>query len=204
MLDTIFEFDRAITFCINGGHSPFWDSIMLFLSSKTVWIPLYAAIAATMFFPDKYKMPSTPKWIAGIIGIVALLVAFGLTDQICNLLKNTTERLRPGHDPITGPIVWLPSGKGGLYTFPSAHAANSMCIAVLTALILKRKWYTISIICWSMAIGFSRIYLARHFFTDVVCGLILGAIIGYCAYLLWKKIWNIYLNKTNRDALLHR
>ena len=171
---------------------------MLFFSSKTVWIPLYLAMAAAMFFPKWYGKPQIKGWVAALIGIGAILVAFGLTDQICNLLKNTTERLRPGHDPITAPLMWLPDGKGGPYTFPSAHAANSMCIAILTALIFRRKWYTITIISWSVAIGFSRIYLARHFFTDVVCGLILGALIGWLVYKLWEKVWTIYLNKHNK------
>lgn len=200
MLETIFEFDRGITFFINGAHTPFWDAIMLFFSSKTVWIPLYLAMAAAMFFPKWYGKPQIKGWLAALIGIVAILLAFGLTDQICNLLKNTTERLRPGHDPITGPLMWLPDGKGGLYTFPSAHSANSMCLAVLTSLIFRRKWYTITLVSWSIIIGFSRIYLARHFFTDVLCGLILGAIIAYLIYKLWEKVWNIYLKKHNQQC----
>lgn len=195
MLDTILEFDRNISFIINGAHTPFWDSIMLFFSAKAVWIPLYIAIAAAMFFPKWYGKPQIKGWIAAIIGIAACIIAFGLTEQICNILKILTERLRPGHDPLTAPMMWLPSGKGGLYSFPSAHAANSMCIAVLTSLIFKRRWYTCTILLWSVTMGFSRIYLARHFFTDVICGLLLGAIIGAGIYLLWNKLWSIYLNK---------
>ena len=87
MLETIFEFDRGITFFINGAHTPLWDAIMLFFSSKTVWIPLYLAMAAAMFFPKWYGKPQIKGWVAALIGIGAILVAFGLTDQICNLLK---------------------------------------------------------------------------------------------------------------------
>jgi undecaprenyl-diphosphatase len=75
-----------------------------------------------------------------------------------------------------------------------------MCLAVLTSLIFRRKWYTITLVSWSIIIGFSRIYLARHFFTDVLCGLILGAIIAYLIYKLWEKVWNIYLKKHNQQC----
>ena len=75
-----------------------------------------------------------------------------------------------------------------------------MCLAVLTSLIFKKKGYTITLVSWSLIVGFSRIYLARHFFTDVVCGLLLGAIIAYGMYKLWNKIWSLYLKKYRQQC----
>lgn len=52
MMDWLIELDYDITLGLNALHTPFLDSIMLFLSSSKVWIPLYVVIVALMFVPN--------------------------------------------------------------------------------------------------------------------------------------------------------
>ena len=54
MTDWLINLDHSITLGLNGMHTPFWNEVMLFLSAKTVWIPLYAAIAILFFVPRWY------------------------------------------------------------------------------------------------------------------------------------------------------
>lgn len=195
MIESIINFDYKILLAINGLHTPFWDTAMYFLSSSNVWIPLYILIAAALFIPSFYgknskisKFSSTQRWLIGIIGVSIVLLCFGLTDQISGLIKNSVRRLRPGHDSHLAAMLYLFDGKGGLYSFVSSHAANTFGFALLTTLIFKRKLYLVFIFLWAGLVSFSRIYLARHFFTDVICGALTGMTIATALYFLWLYI----------------
>lgn len=211
MTDWIIRLDHDITLAINSAHTPAWDSVMLFLSSHTVWIPLYVAIAVLMFIPIWYGRKSTafkvrttvPAWLIGLIGVLCVLLCFGLTEQITNLVKNWVQRPRPGHDPLLEGLLHLPQGAGGLYGFFSAHAANTFGLAVLTALIFRRGWYSALMCIWAAAVGFSRIYLARHFTSDVICGSLAGILVATAVWLLYRYILDSLSRRyTRRHAML--
>lgn len=196
MTDWLIELDHKIVLGLNAMHTPLWDSIMLFLSSKTVWIPLYVVLAVLMFIPKWYGRRSAafrygsriPLWLTGLTGVMAALLCFGLSDQLCNVVKFSVERLRPSHDPLLEGLLHLPEGVGGNFGFYSAHASNVFCLAVITALIFKRGWYSAAILLWAALISLSRIYLAKHFLTDVLCGAAAGAIIAIAVYLLYRWV----------------
>lgn len=203
MIDWLVEFDRGVTLGLNAIHTPFLDSVMLFLSAKTVWIPLYAALAVLMFIPKWYgrKSPAfrcgsrIPIWLTGLIGVLAVLLCFGLTEQITNIVKNIVQRPRPGFDPVLEGLLHLPEGTGGGYGFFSAHASNTFGMAVITALIFRRKWYSACIIVWAALISFSRIYLAKHFTTDVLCGVLAGVIVGIAVWYLYRWVLSLVSRK---------
>ncbi len=62
-------------------------------------------------------------------------------------------------------------------SFPSAHAVGAAAVAVL----VSKRHGRLGILAWIVAlwIGLSRIYLGRHYPTDVVSGYLLGAITSW-------------------------
>ena len=72
------------------------------------------------------------------------------------------------------------------FSFVSSHATNSFNVALLSLLFIRKRWFTISIIVWALVIGYSRIYLGVHYPGDVICGSVLGALIGWFNYSLYK------------------
>lgn len=68
-------------------------------------------------------------------------------------------------------------------------------MAVVTALIFRRGWYSAGIITWAALISFSRIYLAKHFTTDVICGALTGALVAIVVYLLYRWILTLISKK---------
>ena len=120
-------------------------------------------------------IPKTRK--TGVIMMAALLVDV----LLCNvLIKNLVARTRP-FDVNTA--VQLLVAKPRDYSFPSGHTAASF--ASVTALYLagEKKLWKIALVL-AVLIAFSRLYLYVHYPTDVLGGIITGAIAGYIGYKL--------------------
>lgn len=174
----LIRLDQQLLLYLNSINSPFWDEVMYALSGKFLWIPLYLAIL--VYLGLKYKR----RFL-----IILLFVILGITiaDQTSvHLFKNVFHRLRPCHEPAIAGLVHLVRGEcGGLYGFVSSHATNSFYVAMFSLLFIKKRWYTFSIIFWALIVGYSRIYLAVHYPGDVICGSILGILIGWGVYSLY-------------------
>ncbi len=170
--------DQQLFLFLNSINSPFWDKIMHAVSGVLTWVPLYLAIL--IYLGLKYKRKF-------IIILLFIILAATLADQLSvHLFKNVFHRLRPCHEPSLEGLVHLVDGKcGGLYGFVSSHAANSFNIALISLLLIRKRWFTISIILWALTVGYSRIYLGVHYPGDVICGSIFGALIGWGIYELY-------------------
>lgn len=165
------ELDHRLFLYLNSMHSPFWDDVMWFLSAKLVWIPLYLFILFLLWQRYRGKM-----WLVVIFAVLAIVMA----DQISVFIKDHVQRLRPCHDGSLDGIVHILNGHcGGQFGFVSSHAANTFALASLTAPMLRKKWYSISIFIWAAMVSYSRIYVGVHFPGDVICGALLGLFIGF-------------------------
>jgi len=171
--------DQHVFLFLNSINSPSWDKVMFLISGKVIWAPLYLGIL--IYIGIKYK-----KKIYLILPFIILAVA--LADQVSvQLFKNLFQRLRPCHEPSLEGMVHLVNGEcGGLYGFVSSHASNSFNVALISLMFIKNKWFTAGIISWAAIIGYSRVYLGVHYPGDVICGSLLGALIGYSVFKLYE------------------
>jgi undecaprenyl-diphosphatase len=181
--------DQQLFLYLNSFHSPFWDNVMHTISGKIIWIPLYLAIL--IYLGIKYKRKF-------IIILLFIILAATLADQVSvQLFKNLFQRLRPCHEPLLDGLVHQFNGEcGGSYGFISSHATNSFNVAVLSLLFIRKRWFSVSIVIWALVIGYSRIYLGVHYPGDVICGSIVGALIGWGIYKLYFL--------TDRKILQHK
>ena len=170
--------DRSASLFINSLNSPLTDPVWQFFSNKLVWIPLYLAVL--VFFFLKFGWKTALKCLA------ACVLTIVICDQFSNLIKDACARMRPCHDPwmVTHGLHML-EGKGNLYGFFSAHAANAMGFALCSALCIKpgsgRKTtaYTVLIVIWVLLVGISRVFVGKHFLGDVLVGFGVGALVGW-------------------------
>lgn len=76
-------------------------------------------------------------------------------------------------------------------SFPSGHTEGAFAAATFMALILpqKNKWLAVPLFIIALSTGYSRIYLAQHFFQDILAGSMIGTIFCLLTYVTIQKWW---------------
>lgn len=106
--------------------------------------------------------------VNGTMVISSLLLSTILGEGI---IKHIIKRKRPFIDEEGNDLL---IAKPITYSFPSGHTSSSF--AAVGILIATSNSLSICFLIWAILIGFSRIYLKVHYFTDVFIGMILGII----------------------------
>jgi undecaprenyl-diphosphatase len=89
-------------------------------------------------------------------------------------LKRLTDRARPDGEH-----------KRSNASFPSSHAANAFAIAA----VLARHWRRAASALWALAvlIAGSRVYLNRHFTSDIAVGAAIGIMGAWAVHAQWER-----------------
>ena len=188
MIEFIKSIDLTLLDLINGAGRPFLDPIMIFLSAKFVWIPLYLYLIFLL-----YAQYGKRFWIP----LLFIVISLTLSDQFTSsFMKPYFQRLRPCLDQSLAIVVEIVKDCGGKYGFASSHAANTMGLAVFYLMLLKtkKKILAYAIFTWALMVGYSRAYLGVHYPGDVIVGFLVGGFFGYLCYqlhsLVIKKLGN--------------
>lgn len=138
-------------------------------------------------------------WLASMLGygsgiwlLCALYLDFGGFEQdllwklllaevasflvVSILMKHSIARERPNPDWLDqAPVFrYFPS-----FSFPSGHASSSAVgTVVLSWASPNFTWLFVFIM---LTIAFSRLYLQKHYVSDVVAGLLIGGVLGWIA-----------------------
>ena len=181
MFPTIPELDKSLTLALNGSDSLMMDSIMMIITSTIVWIPV--GIFLLYYIYTKCGIKSMLLVLGGML--LCILLADLMSSMVC---KPLVARLRPSNEPsLNGMINLVNNYRGGKYGFFSAHAANTMSIAVFLSLLLRRPPIVLLLILWSLLNCWSRLYLGVHYMGDILAGLAWGALVGWGVYLLLRR-----------------
>ena len=148
-------------------HTHILDSFFLILTKIAgTYGQLWVVVGAALLISKKTRRTG----IAVLISYVCVFI-FG---QL--ILKHLFDRLRPCQiDQAFVLLVDRPTSS----SFPSTHSAWAFSAA--TAIFMKYKKAGFAVFVVAALIAFSRMYLFLHFPTDVLCGIILGVIIGIAA-----------------------
>ncbi len=158
----------------------------LYGGAQGAWAPVM--IAATVIGGGWASLVLVPMiWhVATRRFAVALASAIAFQAVVVWGVKLAVGRVRPWI------ALGLPPPLGAPHdgSFPSGHAAGSFCVAGFLALVLpavwptaraRARWVTGFAGAAAGLVALSRVYLGAHFLSDVVCGAVLGGLIGALA-----------------------
>lgn len=181
------SFDLNLFILINQEwRNGLFDFIMPILSSMTVLVIILAA--AMGFAVYKYGKRQ-------IVLFLVLFAAIGLCDFTTSLIKDQVKRVRPLNAVASTyhqdngewqrrPADFVQTKEAGT-SFPSGHSSNSMCLAILACLLWPalKKWPLLL----PPLVGYSRIYLGKHYPVDVAAGWLYGLIVAIAVWWIWKN-----------------
>ncbi len=103
-----------------------------------------------------------------------LIATLFLVELVCNTVKMLFPKDRPIPVKRARSILFRHEGN----SFPSVHSARIIAVSMMLA-----KAYGLQLIApgllISAAVGYSRIYLKKHFLIDVIGGYLISAIISF-------------------------
>lgn len=188
-MEALSTIDSDLFLFLNGLHADWMDGVMVLITQMWVWLPLYLLL---IYWTVK-QYGKRCWWIFLAVTLVVLC-----SDQLsAHVFKPLFQRPRPCYNADLQGLIHLPKGMaGGQYGFVSSHATNTFAIAAfLTAALRKNhKWMGVVLYLWAFISSYSRIYIGYHYPGDILCGAVLGILVGLTLWkvfqlLVVKKVW---------------
>ena len=186
-METLSHIDSDLFLFLNGQHVGWLDKFMVLITDMWAWIPIYLLL----IYWAVRQYGKRCWWVFVAVALVVLC-----TDQLAShVCKPVFQRLRPCYNTDFQGLIHLPKGlAGGQYGFVSSHAANTFGVAVFLTPVLKqfRPWPAIVLYFWAIVSSYSRIYIGYHYPGDILCGALIGVLVGL---ILWKVFQRVVVRK---------
>lgn len=115
------------------------------------------------------------------------------------VLKDVIARPRPFEDNAVFAGFWefVGSPEEDGYSFPSGHMTAITAAMTAMFILCNKKWSWVGFV-GVLLMGVSRVYLIAHYTTDVIAGIVVGAISGVIAWAITKLIYFFLLKYQNK------
>ncbi|HEY4336658.1 MAG TPA: phosphatase PAP2 family protein [Puia sp.] len=174
-LHTILQGDYWLFSRINQAWTaPILDSWFIFLREQELWYPFYLflLVFATLNFRKK-------GWLWSAYFIMTVIVSDLISSHL--IKDHLVFRLRPCNNPIWADSMrFLANYCPASSSFTSSHAANHFAMAVFIYHTFKQisPWWKL-VLVWAFLISYAQVYVGVHYPLDVICGAIVGSLIGW-------------------------
>jgi len=162
--------------------NPVLDRFFLFIAESKTFLFALIMLAIILFWRGSLRLKTV---------MILVIACVAIVDPVSHyVLKPLFGRIRPCYELAD---VRLLVGCGGRFSFPSNHAANSFAIAGVVAYFFRK--YTALLATSAVLISLSRIYLGRHYPSDVLGGVVLGVLTACLVIYLLKLVLNYMESK---------
>ncbi len=169
-MDFILDLDKQLFLAINGLSGNYlFDQLMLFISARWPWGLLILSLALVTVIKRQWSKLRVVLISVAVMGCCDAFTAYGLKDNL--------ERPRPCY-AIENVNLVQPSC-GGMFGFPSNHAANGAAIAMSVFFLTRNRRYFVGLAALITVVCFSRVYLGVHYPLDVFFGAMFGAVFAF-------------------------
>jgi membrane-associated phospholipid phosphatase len=163
---------------INKYNSPEFDYLFMYftyLGDGIIWIPAFLYVLLN-------KKDFLVTLVAAVI--ICTLLTQGLKHLVFPYEFRPAAILKQHLHFVNGVVINRSN------SFPSGHTSTAFTLAMLLAFLFKKRFWAFFFPLMALFVGYSRVYLAQHFVTDVFAGMIIGIISSYLsliAYEYWKS-----------------
>ena len=169
---------------INSNHNEIADQVFKYFThygDGLMWVPLGIYC---FFYRRKY-------FIAVVAGVI-------ISTILAQFLKRVVypEELRPISYLSEIFPVHVVEGvtMRKVHSFPSGHTTTAFAMALIMAYIINRKTWSVILPLLASLAGYSRVYLAQHFPTDIFAGMCIGVVSAILSLIIYKS-FNKHFNK---------
>jgi len=160
------DFELKIIEFLQAGRSPFFDMAFQIISKIGTILGVVFACILFLLFRKKLCL-----WY---------LFSYSFVFMIVSLVKNTVERVRPFN--LSQDIINIGDTVSD-YSFPSGHVACATAIAIFVGYFLFQQYKSrgmrigiiVSLSLYVGLVALSRMYLGKHYLTDVLAGFAISA-----------------------------
>lgn len=182
-MKSIIHLDKYLFYLINQwGRNSILDGVMPLIRTAQFWAPLYLFLFAWILTNFKKNQ----WWWILFAALLPIATDFISSD----LIKNNIFRLRPCNDnSLMNSCNFLLSYRPQSSSFTSSHATSHLGMATFYFLTLKpfiKKWAWLFFL-WAGLICYAQVYVGVHYPLDVICGGIIGSMIGYLFAVIFNK-----------------
>lgn len=160
--DKILKIDRKINQSLAAEYNLPWLrgtlGALTYLGTGAVWLAAYAFFL--IFLPDHFTQLILALVLSEAVGLLTIIV-----------LRYITKRERPA---TSHKYFFLTPWNR--YSFPSHHAYRVTILLIIFGTAFPQLLSFL--IVMAATVCFSRIYLAKHYFSDVLTGVFLGIILA--------------------------
>lgn len=180
----IINIDKALFQKINGEwYNSFFDHVMPYIREPLFWVPFYLFMILFIVINFRWR-----GWMWVLFAICTAMLSDYISSSV---IKESFFRLRPCRDPeMAHSIRFLVDYCPISSSFTSSHAVNHFAAATFIFVTLKnavsKKWAFIFL--WAAAISYAQVYVGVHYPVDVICGTLVGIILGYATATLYNRL----------------
>ena len=183
-LDALQELDKTVLLAFNGSGNLFMDYFVLTLTSAYTWIAFYVSLLYLV-------VKNNENWLKIMLVVGAVALSLTVVDGVnLGFIKPLIARPRPLEAHVLQRLVVATNHyRAEGYSFFSSHAANAFVVAVFFSLLVRDRIFSAFMTAWSITLSATRLYLGVHYPSDILAGMLFGAVVAALVYYLYRRIY---------------
>ncbi len=124
-----------------------------------------------------------------------IITCMALSNLLMEGLKVSVNRTRPGDKH---PDLIFPASPVHGQSFPSGHTMLAFSTAAELSIQYKKWYIVVPAYLWAGSVGYSRMYLGKHYPSDVLGGALIATGSAYASSWINRKLFRSYYTKGHR------